>query len=257
MKKKIKKKKMRLKDIFLKVGKILPYIGIIIALENRNLAREAKLARLEKAKECNDKLLSEIQSKHEMIVANEKIQTKIVHQTADVSDNISSVTQCNDLIKELVNRLKDPNISPQEFEFISGALNQRIDEQAELIEKANTKLQNLIDSLVSNGNGFIDWSNITINKYKDYLSILDIEQINGLINILGLIVISSCFISIIIILYNDYLIKIFNLEVKYPRINRFLQLRRNFQRYYLNLNITAIFITLIFLFGFNIDCLIN
>ena len=49
-------------------------------------------------------------------------------------------------------------------------------------------------------------------------------------------------ISIILILYGDHLIKRFNLEVKYPKLAKIIQLRRKLQEYYLKISLTWIII---------------
>jgi hypothetical protein len=52
--------------------------------------------------------------------------------------------------------------------------------------------------------------------------------------------------------FGDYLIEKFNISTKYPRIHKYIQLRRKFQRYYLILDLTIIFIMLIILALLNI-----
>lgn len=81
-----------------------------------------------------------------------------------------------------------------------------------LTRKANTTLQEIIFSIGKNN--FIDQSNVLIEKYKDFLSSLTVEQLCPLLNTLGLIVISSCLIvisscliSIVAIIYSDFFIK--------------------------------------------------
>ena len=59
-------------------------------------------------------------------------------------------------------------------------------------------------------------------------------------------------INIIFILYGDYLIKNFNLESRYPKLSKFIQLRRKLQSYYLKLSIIWIFFSVlpqIFIYG--------
>ena len=53
------------------------------------------------------------------------------------------------------------------------------------------------------------------------------------------VVISSTF-SLIFILYGDYLLTKYNIESRYPKLAKFIQLRRKFQRYYLVLAISWI-----------------
>nr|YP_010455132.1 hypothetical protein NYK79_mgp16 [Porodaedalea mongolica]UUA03974.1 hypothetical protein [Porodaedalea mongolica]WCF76741.1 hypothetical protein [Porodaedalea mongolica] len=58
-------------------------------------------------------------------------------------------------------------------------------------------------------------------------------------------VIISCLISIIFIFYGDYLIQRFDLENKYPTIYKLVSLRVKYQRYYLIMNMSLIFIVLL------------
>ena len=120
------------------------------------------------------------------------------------------------------------------------------------MKKLITSLQEIIDSIFgSSSNNFIDTSgllnswNSILENYKNFLSTLEVEMYCPLLNSLGLITISFCLVSIFAIIYGDLLIKYLNLEVKYPRIAKFIQLRRKFQFYYLNLNFLLILVTLI------------
>nr|YP_010697780.1 hypothetical protein P1R16_mgp16 [Porodaedalea niemelaei]WCF76676.1 hypothetical protein [Porodaedalea niemelaei] len=58
-------------------------------------------------------------------------------------------------------------------------------------------------------------------------------------------VIISCLISIIFIFYGDYLIQRFDLENKYSTIYKIKSLRVKYQRYYLIMNMSLIFIVLL------------
>ena len=89
-------------------------------------------------------------------------------------------------------------------------------EQINSLEKANNTLQEILDYIFSdnNSNNFLSQLEIIIEKYKSFVSTLQVEQLISLINILGLIIILSFLISIAAIFYNDYLIKYFNIEKK-------------------------------------------
>jgi hypothetical protein len=50
----------------------------------------------------------------------------------------------------------------------------------------------------------------------------------------------SGLISIVFIFYGDYLINKFQLEIKFPKLAKIIQLRRKFQKYYLILSILLI-----------------
>jgi hypothetical protein len=60
--------------------------------------------------------------------------------------------------------------------------------------------------------------------------------------ILGKSVILSALISIIFVFYGNIFIEKYNLENKYPRLWKIIQLRQKYQKYYFNLNCFLIFI---------------
>ena len=49
-------------------------------------------------------------------------------------------------------------------------------------------------------------------------------------------------ISIIVILYGDYLIRRFDLVNKYPKIAKFIEMRKKLQQYYLKISFVWIFL---------------
>ena len=51
--------------------------------------------------------------------------------------------------------------------------------------------------------------------------------------------------NIILVLYGDYLIKRFDLENKYPKLAKFIQLRRKLQNFYLKVCFAWIFFSLL------------
>ena len=76
------------------------------------------------------------------------------------------------------------------------------------------------------------------SAYKEFLKTLEVEQILALSYLLFANVILTSIISLIFVLYGDYLIIRFQLESKFPRLATVIKLRRKLQRYYLILNIS-------------------
>lgn len=103
------------------------------------------------------------------------------------------------------------------------SINKNVDELEKLVDKSS-----LFD---------LDW----LHSKFEYLDIL------GKISLSFLMlhsVILSCLITKILILYGNFLIKKFNLNEKYPKLAKFIELRIKFQRYYLIFIFTFIFIVL-------------
>lgn len=63
------------------------------------------------------------------------------------------------------------------------------------------------------------------------------EQLGALTNFFFSTVILSSSLSLISIYFGEYLLNKFNIEERYPRIAKFINLRRKFQRYYIKLSL--------------------
>jgi hypothetical protein len=238
---------MKLKELLQRAGKFMPYIGAAIGLTNLKLALDSRRARLEAANNENSRLLSQIEAKNNTIINNQTKQNEITRLSFDANDKINSANTHTRTSKELITKLNDPNTTQTERDQISSSLESNLDQQVNLLEQANNSYKKIMDIVTSNNesnsesnfissfdyNELVNQFNILLENYKAFLSTLDVEQIVIVLNFLGLIVILFCFITIATIIYNDYLIKYlnkyFDIDNKYPRIAKFIQLRRKLQ----------------------------
>lgn len=78
-----------------------------------------------------------------------------------------------------------------------------------------------------------------INSFMKDLSQIELLALGGLL--LNYLILSYT-ITIILILYGDFLIKRFDLDNKYPKLSKFIQLRRKLQGYYLKFSFLWIFL---------------
>src|SRR6202044_2837289 len=232
---------MTLKEVLTKIRNVLPFIAFGIGLDSHNMASEARKARLEQAKEQTEKLIEAINTKNNLLISNQEFKNKVAGLTADISDLVDSINHNNKIVNNIVKEiLNNPDINQREF--ISRAFNS----SEQNIEKVKTTLHKIYDLILDDLNNKIlskDSINQLIIKYKEFLATLEVEQIAAVVNILGFVIVLSSLVSIAMVLFGDFLIKNFNLEEKYPKLARFIQLRRKFQFYYLNYNF--IFILLI------------
>jgi hypothetical protein len=84
----------------------------------------------------------------------------------------------------------------------------------------------------SGGSGNSTTSSFFMNNYNDYLSSLTFEQSFAIVHILGAVVIFISLISLFSVVYGNMLIDYFQLEKRWPKLARFINLRRKFQLYY-------------------------
>nr|YP_009493178.1 hypothetical protein [Ganoderma calidophilum]AWJ63973.1 hypothetical protein [Ganoderma calidophilum] len=80
---------------------------------------------------------------------------------------------------------------------------------------------------------------------QSFLNSLSTEELLAFAGILLNSLVLSHTISIILTLYGDYLINKFNLEDRYPRLAKLINLRRTLQAYYLKISLIWIFLAVI------------
>ncbi|SRR6266576_5039148 len=191
-------------------------------------------------------------------------------------DNLDVERIQNSKLIEKVNNLISENESNSKLENI---IRKSFENNDNKIEILNSKVNQLIETKSYEENTIIEINNSmkdinkdlteVIDKIDETLrsSIIDADIINTMISYINslnyfqslaishlflIILISILLIDLMTIYFGDYLIEKFNIKSKYPRIHKFIQLRRKFQRFYLILDLTIIFIMLIILSILNI-----
>lgn len=99
--------------------------------------------------------------------------------------------------------------------------------------------------------GFDDITQIMSN-YDAFLETLTLNQKYAMIHILLSFIIFLSISSIVMMYLGDELIKYFKLEEKFPKLARYIQLRRKFITYNIMFDSLIIFIALIVIVGFNL-----
>lgn len=110
---------------------------------------------------------------------------------------------------------------------------------------------NLVDLITRPRSSF--WSEGSwLNFIKDYIDNLYVffgqmsgEQIAAVSHFLSALVMLFCLMSVMAVVYGDYLINYLKLEEKYPRLARFIQIRRKFQHFYLFIDFSLLIVLLL------------
>lgn len=111
---------------------------------------------------------------------------------------------------------------------------------------SDMELKNAIDSVPIIRSDLSDVFYQLIDNYKEFLTTINSEQKIIIINIIGFLMLFITLINIISVLFGDYLIDKFKLESKYPKLAKFIQLRKKINESYLKFNIILLFIFIIF-----------
>jgi hypothetical protein len=118
-------------------------------------------------------------------------------------------------------------------------------EQIDNISKSNDVLKDIIEKKFHLPSD----SNITkfINDldFHNMFSGLNTLEIGAIVHISGSLFILFSLVSIISIIFGDELLLYFNLENKYPKLARFIQIRRKLRYYYLIWNFLLIILVLL------------
>jgi hypothetical protein len=122
---------------------------------------------------------------------------------------------------------------------------------SDIINNSSNLVNNYIDNYNNNNSLWENYKEF-INSYHDWMLTLSLTKQSAIIHIVNSIFILLCLSSLITVFYADSLIKYFNIEEKYPRIAKYIQLRRKFQQYYFFLNALLIIVFTIIIFVFNI-----
>lgn len=193
-----------------------------------------------------------IKTYKEMIANNEKLK-KIVENAKEKFQTVEGLgnTEENgitDVIKQNLNK----DITSLAEECIN-----TLNEQKELIIKSSNILQEVFKSDINKFNkSLLDWfsQNFFPNIWPDFSS-LNTHQLGAIGHIAASIFVLLCLFSLVSVFYGERLINYFNLENKYPKLAKYIQIRRKFQHYYFLLNVILIIIVLFYVIYINLTVL--
>jgi hypothetical protein len=151
-------------------------------------------------------------------------------------------------LREPTERLKNSDMQAK-YEAL---VNKNIEELEAINASNKTIIENIktiIDSKSGTASGTGSHSligNNFIDSINQFLFTLNFEQTLAILHLSGALFILISLYIILLIFFGDSLIKYFNLETKYPRLAKYIQLRRKFQNYYIIFN-TIIIILILFI----------
>jgi hypothetical protein len=107
----------------------------------------------------------------------------------------------------------------------------------------------LIDSFNSN---LIEELQQAFQSYLEWFNSLPLAQQGALTHIVVSVTTLISLSSLVTVFYSDYLIKRFNVESKFPRLAKYISMRRTFQQYYFLLNTVVIVLFSLIMIALNI-----
>src|SRR5207249_10432877 len=118
-------------------------------------------------------------------------------------------------------------------------------------------IRKTVESIFNSNSNNIFFEGNVIENFQNYLSSLPLEKVGALGHILISLAILSSLVSVVFIFYGDSFILYYKIETKFPKLAKFIQLRRKFQHYYIVVNISMIVLALFLIIYVNLIVLLN
>lgn len=193
------------------------------------------------------------------IKSEETIQLLKVKLTATSDRLDTSIKNVNDysekvvdLNKQLTNATESTNIGALKSnlkyyeEMFNNAIKQQELDIKEIKSLSDSNDPNIVKSDIS------ELFNNLIDTYREFLSNLSSEQLVIVFNISGYVMLLSTLTTITTLLIGDQLINLLKLEVKYPKLAKYIKFKQTLNKHYLSFYICLSYILLLILIAINI-----
>ena len=215
----------------------------IITIKNEMQSKEELQKKIEEANQLRKDLKDKTKNIQQLIAENSSNDAKILDGSGKIVNSLNTMqSRLNNFfnsLKEQLEKLSNNTDSVIAKEALAQLKTEIFNTKSDFDAAANVTIGETqkIKALIEPKKSFIILGDILslLDKY-DGLGKLCISLI-----VLNYLVISNC-ISILFIIYGNYLITKFNIEVKFPKFYKILALRIKYQKYYLVLNLSFIII---------------
>lgn len=203
--------------------------------------------------------ITDIQEKFTNSDLPETVKARVISGLDSVVQNTNTIINHNNKIDDLSKKLaasggvwvKPTNLKEgaclQSIKYNSNEITTSSVDNKETLEK----LQDFIMDYNSR-NKFTSSGTDLFNQFQDIFKNLSLVDLCILIDIIGILIIFSCVMSIIFAYYGNYLISKYTLDQKFPRLSKLINLRVKFQHYSIFINLFLIIVTLIILLLINL-----
>jgi hypothetical protein len=218
-------------------------------LKNRHLE---ELRRAGVLKEEEALKVAERHAEHTSNMLKNKIEIISENLTASITEADMSATK----VSEFATQLANPNTTP----FEAARIKPRMEYYQELYQKAanNTKqhtkeLNDLSTTTDPNiiRSDFSETFRNLVDTFKDFLSTISPEQLVILFNLFGYLLIIFILTNITLLLIGNEIIEYFQLERKYPEIEKYIKYKVVLRKYLLRVYIIYFYFLILVLISLN------
>jgi hypothetical protein len=209
-------------------------------LENDNVIKQTNdllVETMRKSTEIADRL-------EEVLLVNNRNKVEVETKLNLLRDNLDNVVENSTKLSTALPKNQVTDIINTDI---------IIDKSKDLTESVN-KTSTILDEIIKLiSDPTSSYSNLSINEiytqYINFLSTLTTTQVGAIAYTIVSVFLIYLLINILLIFYGDKLIDHFNIEDKYPKLGKFINLRRKFQDFYIVSNtLLGIFLLLYLLY---------
>ena len=177
-------------------------------------------------------------------------RTKIEASTGRIIESQSEIERLAKKSNSIIDELNKGGLDQEKKDQLMQELKRNLDRKTDLVNKVTDQVKNINDYFTKN-----DLSGIIqdfINWYKEFLSNLSVEQLGCLANGIGFSIIISAVNALALTHYGNKIINYFNLETKFPKLAKFIQIRSKLSDKFIKFQILYIYLTSIVMLVINI-----
>lgn len=252
----------RIRNLFLPIGKYLPAIGTYYSVYKSGVdgqLNNKEKRELENFRENQELLKQKINNFEEVSAVDKAKYSSMANQISERASPLPLIKDIKDIKGEVINLNEKKSRITEELKKFTEL--ESLASRGVKLSEGNVKLVSNKASLLSDMNYYdrqlkettkkLDQAIEGINKssilnidfnFEKFVESLTVEEKLAFCGLVFNHLILTNTITIILILYGDYLLKRFDLVNKYPKIAKFIQLRKKFQGYYLKISFLWIFL---------------
>ena len=175
------------------------------------------------------------------IMVNTDLKTKLEASSSRIVEVDREISTVKTKINDLNNKLNDGNLTSSEnAENINLMKTYYSNELEKLAKVKDTYVKEIQDSI--NKADISSFLSDFIKNYQSFVDQLSLDQLVALFNIIGFGMLLSTLFSISTLLIGDYLIDKLQLDIKYPKISKYIKLKQRLNKHYLMFYMTMLFI---------------
>jgi len=201
----------------------------------------------------NGKIDRLTESNRQLVESNHQLNIEVIkvqHNFYSLLDKGYNIwVDLNNHLSLLIKRFTELNALPDDkkgdgleenFVEIDENLDKAIESSEKLLEIFNRKSGNKVV-----GDEFLSEIMNILNDFNNYMYSLPIEQHVAMTTILGCFIICLSLMSILSVLFGNFIVDYFKIDERYPRLKKYFDLRLKLQRFYLILDFSIIIFVLI------------